>query len=71
MLADRVNTGYVLQENNSVILLENGDKIVNTDTWTNPIELICNDYFVERDDAVGRGYTGRALFTAMLETSTT
>lgn len=37
----------------------------------NPIELICNDYFVERDEAVGRGYTGRALFTAMLETSTT
>ena len=36
----------------------------------NPIELICNDYFVERDDAVGRGYTGRALFTAMVETST-
>jgi len=71
MLADRVNTGYMLQENDSVILLENGDKIVNTDIWTNPIELICNDYFVERDDAVGRGYTGRALFTAMLETSKT
>lgn len=33
------------------------------------IELICNNYFVDRDDAVGRGYTGRILFTAIMETA--
>ena len=33
------------------------------------IEIICNNYFVDRDDAVGRGYTGRVLFTAIMETA--
>lgn len=38
-----------------------------TATGFGVVELVCNDYFVERDDSAGRGYMGRALFSAILE----
>ena len=33
------------------------------------IEIVCNNYFIDRDDSVGRGYTGRVLFSAIMETA--
>ena len=33
------------------------------------VEMICEQYFVDRDDSVGRGYTARVLFSAIMETA--
>tara|TARA_R110000744_G_scaffold90512_1_gene175718 strand:+ start:8282 stop:8794 length:513 start_codon:yes stop_codon:yes gene_type:complete len=62
-------TSYLTMENGDAVLLESGDKIINTDTGFRIVLMVCDNYFIDRDDSVGRGYTGRVLFSTMMETA--
>jgi hypothetical protein len=33
------------------------------------VELICEQYYADRDDAAGRGYTATIMFSALMETA--